>query len=100
MGQESTHNQSNQTIVGGDPTKRYNFDVYRFDIEPSTIEMPNDIIFNKDGTVQDRPCTKHIPAFDIEMSNVISWELFRAKMTREELKGLADFIYKYLENNA
>ena len=35
----------------------------------------------------------------LELSNVISWELFVAKMTRTELKGLADFIYRYLEKN-
>jgi hypothetical protein len=74
MGQESTHNQSNMTIMGTNPTERYNFDVYRAEIL-------------RDGGY-----------YELEMSNVISWELFGAKMTREELKGLADFIYKYLEN--
>ena len=77
----------------------YKADVYRFDIESSIIEMPNDIIFNKDGTVQDRPCTKHIPAFRVDVSNVISWDIISLNMTRDDLKGLADFIYKYLENN-
>ena len=57
------------------PTERYNFDVYRAEIF-------------RDGGY-----------YELEMSNVISWELFGAKMTREELKGLADFINKYLENN-
>ena len=36
---------------------------------------------------------------DVEISNVISWELMRLKGTKKELKGLADFIYNYLENN-
>lgn len=36
---------------------------------------------------------------DIEISNVISWELMRLKGTKKELKGLADFINDYLENN-
>ena len=62
----------------------YKADIYRFDIESSTQEVPN---------------TEYIPAFDITMSNVISWDLFQLKMTKEELKGLADFIYNYLENN-
>ena len=35
---------------------------------------------------------------DIEISNVISWELMRLKGTKKELKGLADFINNYLEN--
>ncbi len=62
----------------------YKADIYRFDIESSTQEVPN---------------TKYIPAFDVTISNVISWDLFQLKMTKEELKGLADFINKYLENN-
>ena len=53
----------------------YKADVYRFDIEPS-------------GKL-----------FDIEISNVISWDLIRLKMNSDDMKGLADFIYKYLENN-
>lgn len=62
----------------------YKADIYRFDIESSTQEVPN---------------TKYIAAFDITISNVISWDIFQLKMTKEELKGLADFINKYLENN-
>ena len=77
----------------------YKADIYRFDIESSTQEVPNDILFNTDGSIKDGPCTKHIPAFDITISNVISWDIFQLKMTKEELKGLADFINKYLEKN-
>lgn len=76
----------------------YKSDVYRFDIGPSIQEVPNEIIFNQDGTIKDAPCTKHIPFFNIGISNVISWEMMNVKMTKEELRGLADFIYKYLEN--
>ena len=53
----------------------YKADVYRFDTETLSGNMVK---------------------FDI--SNVISWELMSVKMTRDELKGLADFIYKHLEN--
>lgn len=74
MGQESTKNQRNHPKMGNRSTERYNFDVYRAEIL-------------RDGGY-----------YELEMSNVISWELFGAKMTREELKGLADFIYQYLEN--
>ncbi|NBX73494.1 MAG: hypothetical protein EBQ89_04260 [Alphaproteobacteria bacterium] len=37
--------------------------------------------------------------FDItlELSNVISWDIIRVKMTKEELSGLANFIRNFLE---
>ena len=50
-------------------------DIYRFDIE-SVGSM-----------------------FQVDVSNVISWDIIRLKMTKEDLKGLADFINKYLEVN-
>lgn len=40
----------------------------------------------------------HKDSYELELSNVISWELMVLKSTKEELKGLADFIYQYLEN--
>lgn len=55
------------------PTNKLSFDVYRVEL-------------NKDGG-----------SHRLELSNVISWELMALKTTKEELKGLADFIYKYLE---
>lgn len=72
---KSTTNETNQTLMGQEPTNKYVFDVYRAEL-------------NKRGEYS-----------TLEMSNVISWELFVAKMTREELKGLADFINRYLEQN-
>ena len=33
---------------------------------------------------------------DMEISNVISWELIRIKATRQEIKGLVDFLNKFL----
>ena len=39
----------------------YKADIYRFDIESLTQEVPD---------------TKYIPAFDVTISNVISWDRF------------------------
>jgi hypothetical protein len=52
----------------------YKSDIYRFDIE------------SKSGNV-----------FDVDISNVISWDIIRLKMTKEELKGLADFLQSYTQ---
>ena len=54
----------------------YKADVYRFDVEETSAD---------------------IVQFDI--SNVISWDIISTKITKKELKGLADFILKYLENH-
>lgn len=35
---------------------------------------------------------------DMIVANSISWDTNKYALTREELKGLADFINKYLEN--
>ena len=53
----------------------YKSDVYRFDIEKFVSGQ-----------------------YHFTMSNVISWDIITAKMSKEELKGLADFINTYLEN--
>jgi hypothetical protein len=37
-------------------------------------------------------------SIDMTISNSISWDTNNYTMTREELKGLADFINKFLEN--
>jgi len=34
--------------------------------------------------------------FDLTINNAISWDWMRMKLTRSELKGLADFIYESL----
>ncbi|NDB59432.1 hypothetical protein EB001_13425 [bacterium] len=51
----------------------YKADVFRFDLE------------------------KNQDSVDLEICNAISWDVMRFKMSREELKGLADFINKFLE---
>ena len=33
---------------------------------------------------------------DIEISNVISWELMKIKATKQEIKGLIDFLSNFL----
>lgn len=53
----------------------YKSDIYRFGIEKTSNDT-----------------------FDVDISNVISWDIISLKMNEEDLKGLADFIYKYLEN--
>ena len=51
----------------------YKADVFRFDLE------------------------KNQDSVDLEICNAISWDVMRFEMSREELKGLADFINKFLE---
>lgn len=76
----------------------YKFHIYRFDIESSVMEVPEDIVFNKDGTVVDAPCSSVKTMHTIKLDNMISRNTFSMTSTNEELKGLADFIYEYLEN--
>ena len=52
----------------------YKLDVYRFDVE----YVVNDW-------------------YDITLNNSISWDYMTVRATKKELKGLADFIYEYLE---
>jgi len=52
---------------------QYKMDVYKVDVE------------------------KYNNLVDIEISNVISWELIRIKGTRQEIKGLVDFLNKFIE---
>jgi len=34
----------------------------------------------------------------LEISNVISWDSLHCRITKDELKGLANFIYQFLDN--
>jgi len=52
----------------------YKADVFRFDLE------------------------KNQDCVDLEICNAISWDVMRFVMSREELKGLADFINSFLKN--
>jgi len=53
----------------------YKADVFRFDLE------------------------RHGSLLNLTINNAISWEWMKMKLTKEELKGLADFINNYLEKN-
>ncbi len=70
MRMESHNNQTNEIEKGIEPTKSYRADVYKFN-----INIKNSI-------------------FDLTINNVISWNWMRMKFTKNELKGLADFIYE------
>jgi hypothetical protein len=74
MRMKSHNNQSNQIEKGIEPTKSYRADIYKFD-----INTKNSIV-------------------NLTINNVISWDWLRMRLTRSELKGLADFINNYLEN--
>ena len=54
----------------------YKLDVYRFDVEYVVKDW-----------------------YDITINNSISWDYMNIRATKKELKGLADFINNYLENN-
>ncbi len=66
---------TNQPTIDIQPAKSYVADIYKFNI--NTINS----------------------MFDLTINNVISWDWLRLKLTKSELKGLADFINNYLENN-
>jgi hypothetical protein len=36
--------------------------------------------------------------FDLTINNAISWDWMKMKLTKEELKGLGDFIKNFLES--
>ena len=75
MRMESHNNQSNQIEKGIEPTKSYRADIYKFD-----INTKNSIV-------------------NLTINNVISWDWLRMRLTRSELKGLADFIYESIGEN-
>lgn len=52
----------------------YKADIYNFDIEQS-------------GGI-----------INLTINNVISWDWIKMRLTKEEIKGLADFLNKHLEN--
>jgi hypothetical protein len=53
----------------------YKFDIYSFDLE------------RRESIV------------DMTINNVISWEWIKMKLTKEEIKGLAQFLNQFVENN-
>jgi hypothetical protein len=70
MRMKSHNNQTNEIEKGIEPTRSYRADIYKFD-----IDTKNSIV-------------------NLTINNVISWEWLRMRLTKSELKGLADFIYE------
>ena len=59
----------------------YKADVFNFDMECWKQEEPKGELFN------------------FTINNVISWEWTKMKLTRSEIKGLADFLNQFVEDN-
>ena len=57
----------------------YKADIFNFDMELWKQEEPKGELFN------------------LTINNVISWEWTKMKLTRSELKGLADFLNQFVE---
>ena len=57
----------------------YKADVFNFDMECWKQEDPKGELFN------------------FTINNVISWEWTKMKLTRSEIKGLADFLNQFVE---
>ena len=74
----------------------YKADIFNFDMECWKQEIPNEILFNEDGTVKDGPCTKWAELYNLTINNVISWDIMSLKMTKDELRGLGAFIKNFL----
>lgn len=59
----------------------YKADIFNFDMECWKQEEPKGELFN------------------LTINNVISWEWTKMKLTRDEIKGLADFLNQFVEKN-
>jgi hypothetical protein len=59
----------------------YKADVFNFDMECWKQEDPKGELFN------------------FTINNVISWEWTKMKLTRDEIKGLANFLNQFVEDN-
>jgi hypothetical protein len=57
----------------------YKADIFNFDMECWKQEDPKGELFN------------------FTINNVISWEWTKMKLTRSEIKGLADFLNQFIE---
>ena len=60
----------------------YKADIFNFDMELWKQEEPKGELFN------------------LTINNVISWEWMKFKFTKEELKGLANFINSFVDDNS
>jgi hypothetical protein len=59
----------------------YKADIFNFDMELWKQTEPKGELFN------------------FTINNVISWEWTKMKLTRDEIKGLADFLNQFVEDN-
>lgn len=59
----------------------YKADIFNFDMELWKQEEPKGELFN------------------LTVNNVISWEWMKFKFTKEELKGLANFINSFIDES-
>jgi hypothetical protein len=59
----------------------YKADVFNFDMECWKQEDPKGELFN------------------FTINNVISWEWTKMKLTRDEIRGLANFLNQFVEDN-
>ena len=75
MGTESNNNQSNEPKMGNKPAKITT--LYSYVVELSYREG----------------------FYELDLSNNINNQYLVMSLTKDELKGLADFINQYLENN-
>ena len=59
----------------------YKADIFNFDMECWKQEDPKGELFN------------------FTINNVISWEWTKMKLTRDEIRGLANFLNQFVEDN-
>ena len=59
----------------------YKADIFNFDMECWKQEDPKGELFN------------------LTINNVISWEWTKMKLTRDEIRGLANFLNQFVEDN-
>jgi hypothetical protein len=60
----------------------YKADIFNFDMECWKQEEPKGELFN------------------LTINNVISWEWMKFKFTKEELRGLTDFLNQFVKDNS
>jgi len=85
---KSHKNQKNQKKLGSKPTKTFKL------IDSDDI----DEVFDVTLTLSDSS-TKRYELFRFDLADNMSNDEFVMDLDRETLKGMAEFILKYLENN-
>lgn len=88
MRMKSHKNQKNQKKLGSKPTKTFKL------IDSDDIDEAFDVTL----TLSDNS-TKRYELFRFDLADNMSNDYFVMDLDRETLKGLAEFILKYLEQN-